>query len=342
MPVPGAGGFNLGYDSLSRPEADECGRGHVLRCRLPSLLDAANRRNRSIRSAFIVTVAPVRVSQPQTPAPAAARLWTGLTSLPFVGLHLACIGVFFVEPSPLALGLCAATYLVRMFGITAGYHRYFSHRAFKTSRVFQFILACLGCCALQKGPLWWAANHREHHLYSDRPNDPHSPRTRSFWWSHIGWILAENHNATSWQHIRDWGGYPELRFLNRFHWLPGIVLALACWLIDGGSGLVWGFFVSTILLYHATFLVNSVCHCLGGRRYRTKDDSRNNLFVALVTLGEGWHNNHHHYQSSANQGFFWWEIDVSYYVLRFLGIVGLIWHIRKPAPKRIAVSEPAA
>jgi stearoyl-CoA desaturase (Delta-9 desaturase) len=264
------------------------------------------------------------------------RFWTGLTAVPFLAMHLACLGVFFVEATPVALSLCLATYLLRMFGITAGYHRYFSHRAYKTSRWFQFMLAWLGCSAMQKGPLWWAANHRAHHQHSDMPQDPHSPRIRSFLWSHIGWILAERHDQTNWARVRDWRAFPELRWLNRQHWVPGIVLAVACWLIGGLSGLVWGFFVSTIVLYHATFLVNSVCHCLGWQRYATKDDSRNNWLVAVLTLGEGWHNNHHHYQSSANQGFFWWEIDISYYLLRMLGWVGLVWQIRKPAPERLA------
>jgi stearoyl-CoA desaturase (Delta-9 desaturase) len=273
------------------------------------------------------------------PAPHPPKsLWTGLTSLPFLGLHLACLGVFFVEATPLSLSLCLGLYLVRMFGITAGYHRYFSHRTFKTSRWFQFALAWLGCSAVQKGPLWWAANHRDHHRHSDQAEDPHSPRTRSFWWSHIGWILAENHEETNWVRIRDWRHFPELRWLNRHHWVPGILLALTCWWIDGFSGLVWGFFISTILLYHATFLVNSVCHCLGGRRYATKDHSRNNLVVALLTLGEGWHNNHHHCQSAANQGFFWWEVDVSYYALKILSWVGVVWQIRKATPARVQLA----
>jgi stearoyl-CoA desaturase (delta-9 desaturase) len=270
---------------------------------------------------------------------ARAKIWTGLTSLPFLALHVACLGVIFVDVTPLSLGLCAATYLVRMFGITAGYHRYFSHRAFKTSRWFQFALGWLGCSAMQKGPLWWAANHRHHHRHSDSAEDPHSPRTRSFLWSHIGWILSEDHDSTDWTRIRDWRGFPELRLLNMLHWLPGIFLAVACWLIDGWSGLFWGFFVSTILVYHATFLVNSVCHLFGRRRYKTRDESRNNLWVALLTLGEGWHNNHHHYQSSANQGFFWWEIDLSYYALKVLGWVGLVWQLRKPAPERVSLAS---
>jgi stearoyl-CoA desaturase (Delta-9 desaturase) len=262
-----------------------------------------------------------------------ARIRGGLKSVPFLSVHLACVAVFFTGVNTAALALCGAFYLVRMFGITAGYHRYFSHRSFKTSRPFQFLLAWLGCSAMQKGPLWWAAHHRHHHRYSDTPEDPHSPRTNGVWWSHIGWVLARDYEATNWQAIRDWSRFPELRWLNRNHWVPGMFLATLCFLIGGWSGLAWGFFVSTVLLYHAVFAVNSLCHILGRRRFVTTDDSRNNLFVAVLTLGEGWHNNHHHYQSSANQGFFWWEIDVCYYMLKVLGFFGLVWGLRKPPVK---------
>ena len=251
-------------------------------------------------------------------------------------MHVSCLAVFFVSPDTLALVLCGFLYFVRMFGITAGYHRYFSHRTYKTSRVFQFVLACLGCSSMQKGPLWWAAHHRAHHRHADSAEDPHSPVARSFWWSHVGWLLAGDYDETNWPAVRDWSQYPELRWLNHLQWLPGIALAALCWLLAGWSGLVWGFLVSTVLLFHATFLVNSVCHLWGSRRYATTDDSRNNLFVAVVTLGEGWHNNHHHYQSSANQGFFWWEIDVTYYLIKLLGWIGLVWDIRKPAPYMVA------
>ena len=254
--------------------------------------------------------------------------WT--RNLPFLSLHLACLAVFFVPATPLAVVLCAGLYFVRMFGITAGYHRYFSHRSYKTSRWLQFVLACLGCSAMQKGPLWWTAHHREHHRHSDTTEDPHSPRVNSFWWSHIGWILARDYEETNWPIIRDWSRYPELRWLNRNHWLPGLAMAALCFLVGGWTGLVWGFFLSTVLLYHAVFMVNSVCHLFGRRRYATADQSRNNVWVALITLGEGWHNNHHRYQSSTNQGFFWWEIDISYYLIKLLGCLGLVWNIRKP------------
>jgi stearoyl-CoA desaturase (delta-9 desaturase) len=258
-----------------------------------------------------------------------------LKGAPFVGMHLALLAGFFVPATTTALVLCGVLYFVRMFGITAGYHRYFAHRAYKTSRAFQFFLAWLGCSAMQKGPLWWAAHHREHHRHSDTPADPHSPHETSFWWSHVGWILSDEHDQTPWESIQDWSRYPELRWLDRNHWLPGILLAVACFLTGGWSGLVWGFVLSTVLLYHGTFTINSLSHLFGNRRYATNDDSRNNLLLALITLGEGWHNNHHHYQSSANQGFFWWEIDISYTLLCLLGCFGLVWELRKPGEKAL-------
>jgi stearoyl-CoA desaturase (delta-9 desaturase) len=261
-------------------------------------------------------------------------MWVKAT--PFVLLHLALLSVFLVPVSAGALALCGAAYLLRMFGITAGYHRYFAHRAYKTSRVFQFVLAWLGCSALQKGPLWWAGHHREHHRHSDTPKDPHSPAETSFWWSHVGWILSTEHDETPAEDVADWTRYPELRWLDSFHWVPGIIQAVVCWLLLGWSGLVWGFVVSTVLVYHGTFTINSLSHLFGSRRYETHDDSRNNFWLALITLGEGWHNNHHHYQSSANQGFFWWEIDISYCMLLVLRCSGLVWDLRKPGAKALA------
>ncbi len=255
---------------------------------------------------------------------------------PFLGLHLACLSVLFFEVTPIALILLAATYLVRMFGITGVYHRYFSHRSYKTSRPMQFLLACLGCSAMQKGPLWWAGHHRQHHRHSDGADDPHSPHRTSFWWSHVGWVMGEQHVEIRWSEVRDWARYPELRWLDRNHWVPGVVLAVLCWLIGGWAGLAWGFLVSTVLCYHATFAINSLSHLVGRRRYDTDDESRNNFLLALVTLGEGWHNNHHHYQSSANQGFFWWEIDISFLILRLLSLVGLIWDLRRPGDKALS------
>ncbi len=266
--------------------------------------------------------------------------WVGY--LAFLFFHAACLAVFFVTPTVLAFVLCAACYFLQMFGITAGYHRYFSHRAFKTSRVFQFALACLGCSASQNGPSWWVARHRKHHRTSDSADDLHSPIVHGFWWSHAGWILSRDSDGTDVHSVKDLRRYPELRVLDRLYWAPPLALAGLCFLIGGWAGLVWGFLVSTVLSHHATFTVNSICHLWGRRRYATGDGSRNNLFVALITLGEGWHNNHHHYQSSAKQGFRWWEIDVSYYMIRLLAWAGLVWEVRKPPADKIFAPQPNA
>ncbi len=258
----------------------------------------------------------------------------------FVLMHVACLAVFATGVDATAILLCAACYLLHMVGITAGYHRYFSHRSYKTSRAFQFALGWLGCTASQRGPLWWAARHRHHHRTSDTHEDRHSPVAHTFWTSHIGWVLtSEAYGPEDEKAVRDLSRYPELRWLDRNHAVPAIVLAAVCFLIGGWSGLVWGFFVSSVLSHHATFLVNSACHLWGSRRFATGDASRNNLMVALVTLGEGWHNNHHHYQSSANQGFRWWEIDLTYYLIRGLARIGLVWDVRTPPP---AMLRPVA
>ncbi len=261
--------------------------------------------------------------------------------VPFLTVHLVCLAAFWTGVDRTAVILCVALYVVRMFAITAGYHRYFAHRAYRTSRGFRFLLAFLGCTAMQKGPLWWAANHRHHHKYSDTDHDPHSPIQRGFWWSHLGWILSSDYNETDWDAIKDWTKYPELVWLNRLWWAPPLVLGVLIWLVLGWSALIVGLFVSTVLLYHGTFFVNSLCHVFGTRRYQTTDQSRNNWLVAILTLGEGWHNNHHHYQSAACQGFRWWEIDVSYYVLKGLEVFGVVWDVRRP-PRHLLANGTAS
>ena len=265
----------------------------------------------------------------------------------FLLMHVACLLVLWAGVSWIAIFTCLAFYLVRMVAITAGYHRYFSHRTYKTSRFFQFVLALVGTSAAQQGPLWWAAHHRNHHKYSDTEDDVHSPGMHGFWWSHMGWILAPQNKKTNFKLVPDLAKYPELRFLNRFYVLPPVALAVACWSLgtmlddyfpelgtNGFQLLVWGFFVGTVLLYHGTFTVNSLAHIIGRRRFETRDNSRNSLFVALITLGEGWHNNHHYCPSSERQGFYWWEIDVSHYVLRLLSGMGIVWDLQGP-PERI-------
>ncbi len=245
------------------------------------------------------------------------------------GIHAACFAAFFTGVSKGDLLLFAATLSIRMWGITAGFHRYFAHRTFRTSRVFQFVMAVIATSATQKGPLWWAGHHRTHHKYSDQPGDVHSPR-EGFWWSHQGWIFDGRWDHTPTSDIKDFARYPELVWLNRWHVVPPALLAVLCYAIGGFSGLIWGYAISTTVLWHLTYSINSLAHRWGTRRYDTTDDSRNNLLLALLTFGEGWHNNHHHYMASTRQGFFWWEVDVTYYILRALAAAGVVWDLREP------------
>ncbi|WP_255373039.1 acyl-CoA desaturase [Chitinophaga sp. YR573] len=263
-----------------------------------------------------------------------------LRQFDFIGIQLLPLLAFFTHVTLFDWILCAALYVIRMFFVTAGYHRYFSHRTYKTSRFFQFILAGGAQSSLQKGVLWWGANHRAHHKHSDTPDDPHSANIYGFWYSHMGWIMGPEFKPTRYELIKDFK-QRELFWLNKYHWVPGVVLMIAVYfagnLVNGHGLFEWhaglstlliGFFLSTTLLYHGTFTINSLMHMWGKPRYKTGDLSKNSLLLALVTLGEGWHNNHHYYQSATQQGFFWWEIDITYYVIRTLGFFGIVWDIR--------------
>ncbi len=252
------------------------------------------------------------------------------SAIPFVLVHLACVAAFRTGVTYQAIAICLALYWLRIFAIGAGYHRYFSHRAYKTSRAFQFVLAFLAQSSAQKSVLWWAAMHRHHHLYSDTETDIHSPRHKGFVYSHVGWIFSRSNDQVDLNKIADFARYPELKWLHRYEWVSPLLLALSCYAIGGWPGLVVGFFWSTVLVYHATFCINSLAHVCGRRRYLTADDSRNNWPLALVTMGEGWHNNHHAYQSSVRQGFLWWEIDVTFYILKALAALGLVWNLKMP------------
>jgi stearoyl-CoA desaturase (delta-9 desaturase) len=256
----------------------------------------------------------------------------------FWGVHVACLLAFYTGVTWGALAVCLALFWLRMFGVTAGYHRYFSHRSYKTSRAFQFVLAVLGTLAVQKGVLWWSANHRVHHKYSDQEGDLHSPLRHGFWWAHVGWILAPDWEETLYDRIPDMAKYPELRWLNEHYLVPPLALAVLLYLVGGLTWLVWGFFISTTMLWHATFTINSLSHVYGSRRYETTDTSRNNMWLALLTMGEGWHNNHHRYMNSCRQGFFWWEVDASFYILKALSWVGLVWDLHAP-PKKLLLPE---
>jgi stearoyl-CoA desaturase (delta-9 desaturase) len=276
-------------------------------------------------------------------------------AIPYILLHLSCIAVIWVGISPIAVIVAAAMYLIRMFAITGIYHRYFSHKAYKTSRAGQFILALLGASAVQRGPIWWAANHRHHHAHSDLKEDIHSPLQHGFWFSHMGWFLTPAGAAPDQKFVRDLLKYPELRWLDRYDVVVPVLVGVSMFLLGvllenvapglgttGWQMLVWGFVISTIVCYHGTYTINSLSHVFGRQRYRTGDTSRNNWLLALVTLGEGWHNNHHYYPNSARQGFYWWEIDITYYVLKVLSWLGIIWDLkpisveaRDHSPRRI-------
>src|SRR5215510_10786350 len=259
-------------------------------------------------------------------------------AIPFVLVHLACVTAIWTGITWHAVAICIALYWLRIFAIGAGYHRYFSHRAFSTSRAFQLILALLSQSTAQKSVLWWAAKHRLHHLHSDTERDVHSPRHRGFWYSHVGWIFVRRHAKTDLVKIADFACYPELMWLHRYELVPAIALGVLCWLIGGWSGLVVGFFWSTVLVYHATFCINSLAHVHGRKRYVTGDDSRNNWLLALFTMGEGWHNNHHACQSSVRQGFRRWEVDPTYYILKGLSWLRVVWDLKSP-PEAVLRNE---
>jgi stearoyl-CoA desaturase (delta-9 desaturase) len=265
-----------------------------------------------------------------------------LRVLPFLGMHLMCLGVIWVGTSPVAIAVAAGLYVLRMFAITAFYHRYFSHRAFRTTRVMQFLFALLAATSVQRGPLWWAAHHRHHHRHADTEQDLHSPVTRGFFWSHVGWFLTRRGFVGDRSLVRDFERFPELRWLDRFDIVLPVLLAAALYVLGGwleqhrpqwgtsaGQLLVWGFFVSTVALFHATVTINSLAHRWGRRRFETRDQSRNNGWLALLTFGEGWHNNHHRFPGSARQGFRWWELDLTYYLLLALSWLGLIWDLKQ-------------
>jgi stearoyl-CoA desaturase (Delta-9 desaturase) len=271
----------------------------------------------------------------------------------FIIVHLIPLAALYTGASLFDWIVCAVLYLVRMFWVTGGYHRYFSHKSYKTSRIFQFIIAFMAQTSAQKGALWWAAHHRHHHRHSDTPADPHSMKIYGFWYSHIGWIVGPDFKETDYKTIGDYSKYPELVWLNKNYLIPPLILAITVMvlggIVNGGSittmftsagfsTLLIGFFLSTVILYHATFSINSIMHKFGNQRYESNDESKNSVWLALLTLGEGWHNNHHYYEVAARQGFFWWEIDITYYILRGFQAIGLIWEL-KEVPNHIKFSK---
>ncbi len=277
---------------------------------------------------------PEKFSHVPLPPPSAG--YDLVRFLPFMLVHVACFGALWTGARPIDWVVCGLFYFFRIFGVMAGYHRYFSHRTFKTGRVFQFILALLAESTGQKGVLWWAAHHRNHHKFSDLPWDVHSPVQHSFMHSHVGWIAERGTEVTDYDRVKDLTKYPELVWLNKNWMWPPVILGTLTYLTLGWSGLFVSFCLSTVLVWHATFLVNSLSHVIGKRRFDTADASRNHWLIAIFTIGEGWHNNHHHYMGSVRQGFYWWEIDICYYVLKLLSWCGVVWDLRVPSAEMLA------
>jgi len=268
---------------------------------------------------------------------------------PFIILHFSVFAVFWVGWSPIAVITALAFYALRMFAITAFYHRYFSHKTFATSRKAQLIFAIIGASATQRGPLWWAANHRHHHVHSDKPTDIHSPKQSGFLWSHMGWFLSKKNFKTNHDRVKDFANFPELKWLDRFDIAVPVLFALGIFSVGAAlesffpslgtnawQMFIWGYIISTIMVFHGTFVINSLAHVIGRSRFKTRDESKNSLLLALITFGEGWHNNHHKFPGSAKQGLFWWEIDISYYGLLVLEKLGIIWDVNKgPSQQQI-------
>jgi len=235
------------------------------------------------------------------------------------------------------LAVWGVSHFLRAIGLTLAFHRYYAHRSFQMNRVARFVWTLIGTAAMQKGPLWWAGHHVNHHRFADREGDPHSPAVSGFYYAHIGWFLNDaRHDRLEPNNpvVRDFSKAPEIAFLDRYFFVPPLLLAVALFAGGGLPLLIWGFCLPTTTLAHATFAINTVNHLFGSRRFDTRDESRNNVFTALFAAGEGWHNNHHRYQRAARNGFYWWELDPTWYVIRAMAAVGLAWNVQG-VPDRI-------
>jgi stearoyl-CoA desaturase (delta-9 desaturase) len=265
------------------------------------------------------------------------------THFGYIGVHLAALlGIAFTGVTWHAITICLASYFIRHLGLVLGFHRYFAHRSFKTSRPMQFLLALYGTLCFEKGVLWWAQTHRYHHRHADKPEDLHSPRHQGFLYSHSGWFLDASNRHADLSQIPDLAKFPELIWVDKWSRWIVILFAIAMFIFLGWTGLVWGFFVSTVMIWHTTHMIQSVSHAFGGyRRFPTDDDSRNHWWLGVIALGDGWHNNHHYYPSSARQGFAWWEIDITYYILKIMSWMGLVWDLHVP-PARVLRGEISA
>lgn len=218
-------------------------------------------------------------------------------------------------------------------GITLGYHRLLTHRSFKAAKGLEYFLSLCGALAAQGGPMKWVATHRVHHAFSDRPQDPHSP-TRGFWWAHMGWLFVYDevldHPTDHWRYVPDIANDPVHRFISQKNIILQLTLGLLLFFWGGWSFVIWGIFARIVFTWHCAWLVNSACHLWGYRNYETGEGSRNNLWFALLTYGDSWHNNHHAYPTSAAHGLRWWEFDVTYLTIRLFARIGLVRKVQLP------------
>jgi len=249
-----------------------------------------------------------------------------ITTVVLVLFHIGAIAAFFFFSWPAVIAAVFLYWMCTGLGISLGYHRLHTHRSYKTPLLLEYFFAVCGALTLEGGPIFWVATHRIHHQNSDKPGDPHSPRDGA-WWSHIGWILVgeAKHNNTKLmsKYAPDLARHRFYVWLNDYHWLPMVVLGLLLLAIGGLPMLLWGVCLRVVFGLHATWLVNSATHMWGSRRFATRDDSRNNWWVALITFGEGWHNNHHAHPTSARHGLAWYEFDISWITLKVMKVLGI-------------------
>ena len=245
--------------------------------------------------------------------------------------HLGAVAAFFYVDAGAMLAAVSLWYVSGSLGIGMGYHRLLTHRGYKTPKWVEYLLTTCGALALEGGPIFWVATHRIHHQFSDKDGDPHTPREGTLW-AHMGWVFtgrAMHHDtAILARYVPDLAKDPFHVALTAWHWMPQVVVGVALLLFGGLPYVLWGVFFRTVFGLHCTWLVNSATHLWGSRRFRTRDDSTNNWWVALLSFGEGWHNNHHAHPVSARHGLAWYELDINWYGIRALRAAGLAWDVR--------------
>jgi stearoyl-CoA desaturase (delta-9 desaturase) len=266
-----------------------------------------------------------------------------ITAIAMTGFHIGAVAALFYVDYGAMLAALILYYAGGMLGIGMSYHRLLTHRSYKTTKAIEYFLTICGTLALEGGPIFWVATHRIHHQKSDQDGDPHTPREGTFW-AHMGWILMGeglHHDAQVLaRYVPDLSRDRFHVMLSNWHWVTNVVVGLGLLVFGGIPYVLWGIFFRTTVGLHATWLVNSATHLWGSRRFKTRDDSTNNWWVALLTFGEGWHNNHHAHPTSARHGLAWYELDQNWIGIRTLQMLGLAWDIKVAKIKEPIVEEP--